>query len=92
MKYPFMTFPDETVITHSDIYTEGNTEKIKVYIEQPTDTGFSNATCILPEYSWQEVHGFSQEQINSFQELIEKGVHVIYKFAKQGGFGNAANL
>ena len=68
------------------------TEKIKVYIEQPTDKGFADATCILPEYSWQEVHGFSQEQINSFQELIEKGVHVIYKFAKQGGFGNAANL
>mgnify|MGYP007111768289 CR=1 FL=1 len=29
---------------------------------------------------------------NGYKELIEKGVHVIYKFAKQGGFGNAANL
>jgi hypothetical protein len=31
-------------------------------------------------------------QIKGFQDIIEKGVHVIYKFARQGGFGNAANF
>lgn len=72
MKYPFMTFPDETVITHSDIYSENDIQKIKVYIEQPIELGFATATCILPEYSWQEINGFTQEQINSFQQLIEK--------------------
>ena len=50
----------------------------KVYIEQATDKGFADATYVLPEYSWQEVHGFTQEQINSFQELIEK--KLIYRF------------
>ena len=89
MKYPFMTFPDDTVITHSDIYLENNKEKIKVYIEQPTDSGFFNATCILPEYSWQNINGFTKNQIKDFQELIEKGSYLIYKFARQGGFGNA---
>lgn len=92
MKYPFITFPDDTVITHSDIYAEDGKDKIKVYIEQPTDDGFSNATCILPDYSWQEINGFTDLQISDFQKFIEKGVYIIYKFARQGGFGNAANF
>ena len=40
MKYPFMTMPDETEITHSSIYEENNCEKIKVCIERPVDGGF----------------------------------------------------
>lgn len=86
-----MTFPNETVITHSDIYTENSLEKIRVYIEQPTDNGFNNATCILPTYECKDVRGFSASQISEFQKLIEKGSHIIYKFARQGGFGNAAS-
>ena len=70
MKYPFITFPDDTVITHSDIYAEDGKDKIKVYIEQPTDDGFSNATCILPDYSWQEINGFTDLQISDFQKFI----------------------
>jgi len=92
MKYPFMTFPDDTVITHSDIYLENNIEKIKVYIERPTETGFSNAVCILPEYKWVDVHGFTPEQIREFQKFVEQGAHIIFKFARQGGFGHAANF
>ena len=91
MKYPFMTMPDETEITHSSIYKEDDCEKIKVYIERPVDGGFINATCILPDYVWQN-NGFSENEIKDFQDIIEKGSHVIYKFAKQGGFGNAANF
>ena len=91
MKYPFMTFPDDTEITHSSIYEEDGVEKIKVYIERPVDNGFIDATCILPCYTW-ENNGFSKEDIAAFQSLLEKGAHVIYKFARQGGFGNAANF
>ena len=77
MKYPFMTLPDETVITHSDIYIEDNVEKIKVYIEQPIESGFCNATCILPEYKWQNISGFTQDQIADFQDMLEKGSHML---------------
>ena len=34
MKYPFMTIPDETEITHSSIYEEDGCEKVRVYIER----------------------------------------------------------
>lgn len=86
-----MTMPDETEITHSSIYIENDVEKIKVYIERPVEGGFIDATCILPDYSWQN-NGFSEDEIKDFQEILEKGAHVIYKFARQGGFGNAANF
>ena len=92
MKYPFMTLPDDTVITHSDIYIENDIEKNKVYIEQPTDTGLFNASCVLPEYKWIQINGFSDESIKSFQDMLEKESYIIYKFAKQGGFGHAANF
>lgn len=92
MKFPFMTLPDETEITHSSIYLEDGVEKIKVYIEQPVANGFFDATCVLPEYKWISVNGFSNSQISEFQNLIEKGIQIIYKFARQGGFGNAANI
>ena len=49
MKYPFMTFPDDTEITHSSIFEEDGIEKIRVYIERPVAGGFINATCILPK-------------------------------------------
>ena len=91
MKYPFMTFPDDTEITHSSIYMEEGLEKVKVYIERPVEGGFVNATCVLPSYSW-ENNGFSKDDLQSFQRLLEKSAHVIYKFARQGGFGNAANF
>lgn len=54
-------------------------KKIKVYIEQPIESGFCNATCILPEYKWQNINGFTQEQIADFQDMLEKGSHIIYK-------------
>ena len=79
MKYPFMTLPDDTEITHSSIYEEDGIEKIKVYIERPTNDGFINATCILPSYTW-ENNGFSENEIKDFQNTLEKGAHVIYRY------------
>ena len=82
MKYPFMTMPDETEITHSSIFEENGVEKIHVYIERPVEGGFIDATCILPDYSWQN-NGFSDAEIKEFQDILEKGSHLIYKFARK---------
>lgn len=79
MKYPFMTMPDETEITHSSIYEEAGIEKIKVYIERPVENGFINATCILPDYSW-ENNGFSDTEIQDFQEILEQRANFLPEF------------
>lgn len=47
MMFPYMTFPDDTEVTHSQIEADG---KVKVYIETPIYGGFKNLTCILPDY------------------------------------------
>ena len=44
MMYPYMTLPDETEITHSDIINNNGKEQVKVYIETPVEGGFKDAT------------------------------------------------
>lgn len=74
-----MTMPDETEITHSSIYEEDGLEKIKVYIERPVENGFINATCILPDYSW-ENNGFSDDEIKDFQEILKQRANFLPEF------------
>jgi hypothetical protein len=40
-------------------------------IERPVEGGFIDATCILPDYSWQN-NGFSDAEIKEFQDILEK--------------------
>lgn len=92
MMYPFMQIEDNTEIVHSDIINTEKGECVKVYIEKPVMGGFHSATCYLPEYRWEDITGFSKEEIEKFQELLESTAHLIIRFAKQGGLGNAANI
>ena len=75
MMYPFMTLNDDTEITHSEMKADGS---VKVYIETPDEVGgFHNATCWLPAYKWENIEGFSPEDIQYFQELLESVAHII---------------
>lgn len=57
MMYPYMTLNDDTEITHSEMKPDG---RVKVYFETPDDNGgFRNATCYLPDYTWENVSGYS---------------------------------
>ncbi len=82
MLYPFMTLNDNTEIVHSDVLAE---DRVKVCIEKPVYGGFHSAVCYLPDYTWEDVNGFSQSEIDSYQELIESVAHVIYELARDGG-------
>jgi len=87
--YPFMQLEDNTEIVHSEILEN---EKVKVYIEKPIEGGFNSATCYLPEYKWDEIVGFSDNDIDKYQEILESTAHLIIRFAKEGGFENASNF
>jgi hypothetical protein len=50
------------------------------------------ATCYLPDYTWEGIDGFSKEEINSFQEIIESMAHLILEFSREGGFQNASSF
>ena len=89
MMYPYMTLNDNTEIVHSEMRPDG---QVKVYIEKPVFGGFHNATCYLPDYTWEDIVGFSDEEIDNFKRLIQNNAHLIMEFSKEGGFANASNF
>jgi hypothetical protein len=90
MMYPFMTLDDNAEIVHSEM---GNDGRVKVYIEKPdAKDGFHRATCYLPSYTWEDIFGFSDEELDRYKKVIESTAHLIIEFSQKGGFSNAANL
>lgn len=88
--YPFLTLDDGTEIVHSQILEQG---KVKVYVEKAdAKDGFHHATCFLPEYRWEDIFGFTQEDIARYQRIIENSANLIIEFAKDGGFQNASGF
>ena len=90
MLYPFITLPDETEIVHSESILSDGREVVKVCIEKPVDYGFKSATCWLPDYRWEKVDGYTQEEIAELQELIQSLAATIYELAREGGFERAS--
>lgn len=90
MMYPFLTLNDNTEIVHSEMHKDGT---VKVYIEKPDAKDcFHHATCYLPGYRWEDIFGFSNDEIAKYQEIIESTAHLILQFAQEGGLDNAAGL
>ncbi len=90
MMYPFMTLNDGTEIVHSEILPDG---RVKVYIEKPDAKDcFHHATCYLPEYRWEDIFGFSQEEMDRYREVIRSTAHLILRFAQEGGFDGASGF
>ena len=90
MMYPYMTLNDDTEITHSEMTEDGS---VKVYIETPDENdGFHNATCWLPEYRWENIFGYSEEELEYFKKLVKNNAHLIIEFSQEGGFSNTSNF
>lgn len=89
MMYPFLQLDDQTEIVHSDMLSDGS---VKVYIEKPVDGGFHSATCVLPKYEWKGINGFTDDDIERYQKIVESVAHLIIQFSQGGGFENAASF
>lgn len=90
MMYPFLTLDDQTEIVHSEMYEDGS---VKVYMEKPDEKDcFHYATCYLPQYQWEDVFGFSEEEMNRLKEVVESTAHLILRYSKEGGFENASGF
>lgn len=90
MMYPFLTLDDGTEIVHSDMNADGS---VKVYLEKPDEKDcFHYATCYLPEYRWENVFGFNEEEIARFRGVLESTAHLILQFSQEGGFENASGF
>lgn len=90
MMYPFMSYPDGTEITHSEMQADGT---VKVYVETPDEKDcFHNAWCILPKYTWKDIYGYTESEINEYQEIIKSVAHVIIELSQTGGLEDASNF
>ncbi len=90
MMYPFITLDEDTEITHSELRSDGT---VKVYIEKADERdGFHYAACYLPAYSWEEVSGFSEDEMLQLKKIVKDNAHLIMEFAGKGGFLNASNF
>ena len=58
---------------------------VEVHFERPTEMGFDTARCSLPEYQWIKQEGFSEEEIDKFEEFLHYIAHLIFRFAQNGG-------
>lgn len=70
MMYPYMILADDTEIVHSQIIEENGLKKIIVNFERPTEDGFDSARCELPEYKWIIKEGYSEQEIELFEQLL----------------------
>ncbi len=87
--YPFLTLDDDTEVTHSEMRPDGS---VKVYIETPDEVdGFHDATCYLPEYRWEDIHGYSEAEMERFRSLVRNNAHLILEFSQKGGVLHAAD-
>ena len=87
MTFEFAKYPDETLVVFSDIRKKENGEEyIRVSFERPTDKGFDTVVFELPSYEIVEKDGnYSDEEIKEFRETVEKGAHLFFKYAREGG-------
>lgn len=73
MMYPYMTFQDDTEVTHSQMLEDGS---VKVYIETPAEDGFKNLICRLPKYEY-ENHGYNESELAHWKEFVQNHAHRI---------------
>lgn len=90
MMYPFLTLDDSAEIVHSEMKPDGS---VKVCIEKPDAADcFHHATCYLPSYRWEDIYGFSAEELSRYEEVIRSTAHLILQFSQEGGFDCAADF
>ena len=87
MMYTLCKYADETEVVFSDIRKKDNgDEYIIVSFERPTEKGFDTVVFELPSYNiinkdWY----YSDKEIEEFKEIVERGAHLFFKYAREGG-------
>ena len=87
MMYAYVTLPDETLVTHSDILDMNGVKSVKVHFERPTDKGlgFDMATCYLPSGQWIEQVGYNVQEMRAFDSFVKNNAHLLFRYAECGG-------
>ena len=79
MMYPYIVLADETEITHSQIIEKEGIQYVEVHFERATENGFDTARCVLPDYRWTKIIGYTDLEIEKFNEFLKRNAHLLYK-------------
>lgn len=87
MVYTLCKYPDETEVVFSDIRKKENGEEyIRISFERPTEKGFDTVVFELPSYEIVEKEGnYTEKEIEEFRQIVERGAHIFFKYARNGG-------
>ena len=85
MMYPYLTFSDETLVTHSQAMDRDGITVVEVHFERPVENDFNSARCVLPFYEWTIVDGYTDEEIDFFLQFLQSNAHLLYRYAEDGG-------
>ena len=91
MVYEFAKYPDGTLVVFSDIRKKENGEEIiHVHFERPTEKGFDSVRFELPSCKILYKDGnYTDEEIEMFRTVVERGMPSFYRWARQGGILSA---
>ncbi|MCL2420313.1 MAG: hypothetical protein FWD03_00505 [Defluviitaleaceae bacterium] len=88
MLYPYITLADDTTVHHSHLIERNGRKEVEIHFERPAEGWpcFDEARCVLPTYEWiKRVGHYSDEEIKSFEALVKRHSHLIYRYASEGG-------
>ncbi len=91
MVHEYVKYPDETLVTFSDIRKKDNGEEyIRVCFERPTEHGFDTVVFELPSYNIIERDGkYSDEEIAFFKQVVENSAAYFFETNREGGIKSA---
>lgn len=78
MMWSYVSLADDTQIAYSETRDDGT---VAVTVERPVDFGFDSARCLLPSFSWSDVHGFSPDDMGRLDAFIRDNAPLIIELA-----------
>ena len=87
MMYPYWKYSGGTEVVFSNIIkNEKGEEIIYVHFERPTEHGFDSVRFELPSCKILYKDGnHTDEEIEMFRTIVERGLPSFYRWARQGG-------
>ena len=85
MMYHYMILDGDIEITHSHVIDNNGNKEVEVHFERPIENGFDSARCSLPSYKWIKREGFSDADIQMFEQFLRNNAHLLFRYAENGG-------
>ena len=82
----YLKFPDGTQYAYSEVRGDGT---VKVVVERPRDFGSDAAVCMLPSFTWLDVEGFADGELEKMTDFMHHNAPLIMSFAQEASMIHA---